>query len=296
MSELLPVSGAEESRITVTSSEQSPIDSPVVEIQDETPEETGDISDTSTDESAEEAEKQKPPKGVQKRLDELTREKYEERRRADAIQAQLERTIAIIERQSGAEKPVQHDVNAAPDPENYPEGDADISYIRDMARYEVRQEFEAQRALAERQKVVSEIEAREAEAKARYADYSEVVTDKTLYPITQKSPQLLEVIATHENGPDIAYYLGKNPKVALELAGMNPYHAAIKIGQILNTVTQPKSVTKSVPKAPPPVERIESIGAAPAASVEAKLAELEAIGTAEAYDKWRALKRGLNSR
>ena len=139
MTDTLPDAGAESPRYTVTTPESLQAEALASMHQDdnETPEPQGatdtaneaESSDPPADEHGDdEGDKPtKPPKGVQKRLDELTREKYEERRRADALQAQLERTIAMLERQSVPQQPAEEatDPNAAPDPDRYAGGEDD---------------------------------------------------------------------------------------------------------------------------------------------------------------------------
>jgi hypothetical protein len=253
-------------------------------------------SDPPADEQGdEEGDKPKPPpKGVQKRLDELTREKYEERRRADALQAQLERTIAMLDRQSGGEQQPQEqtvDTDGAPDPERYPEGENDRQYIRDLTRFEVRQEFAAQQARQEQQREITEIQAREQAARERYADYNEVVTGEALAPILKGNPQLIATLAKHEQGPDLAYYLATHPDEVQKLARIGHESALIRLGQLsiaIATPTEPPSEkAPKVSKAPAPITPIGAGGDPPSISFERKLADLEERGD---FDAWRKLK------
>lgn len=300
-----PVEGAAEPRITVTTYEDLQAEALASQPQDEpeTPEPEGatdtaeqaESSDPPADEPDEEAEKPKPSKGVQKRLDELTREKYEERRRADALQTQLERTIAMLERASGGEQPAeqqQPDPNGAPDPERYPEGENDRAYIRDLARFEVRQEMAAQQAKQEQMREIAAIQAREQAAREKYADYAEKVTTDALAPIIQGNPQLIATLAKHEQGPDLAYYLATHPEEVQTLSRIGHDMALIRIGQLTNAIATPtepagEKVPPKVSKAPEPIKPIGAGGDPPAVSLAARLAELEARGD---FDTWRKLK------
>jgi hypothetical protein len=301
-----PETGAAESGITTQTYDdlaaealagQSPDESETPEPEGaiDTAENSAESSEPPADEPDDEAEKPKPSKGVQKRLDELTREKYEERRRADALQTQLERTIAMLERASGGEQPAeqqQPDPDGAPDPERYPEGENDRQYIRDLTRHEVRQEFAAQQARQEHVREIAEVQAREQAARAKYSDYAEKVTTDALAPIIQANPKIIATLAKHEQGPDLAYYLATHPEEVQKLSRIGHESALIRLGQLsiaIATPTEPageKSPPK-VSKAPEPITPIGAGGDPPAVSMAARLAELEAKGD---FDAWRKLK------
>jgi hypothetical protein len=302
VTETLPAeSGAEAPRIVVTTpADQVAYAQSLVTVNEETPTEPaepdapepdeGSDSESSTEETETEA-KAKPPRGVQKRLDELTREKYDAQRRADAMQAQLDRAMAMLEQSRGgkAPEPAPVDVNAPPDPERYPEGELDRGYLRDMARHEARQELAMFQAEQERQRTVADIRTREDAARAKYADYNEVVSGERLAPLLQGNPGVVEILATHEQGPDLAYYLGSHPEELQALARMRPAHAAVRLGQLISTLTpqEPPATPRPVSKAPAPISPLRGSGAAPAINLDQQLEALEQAGN---YDAWRALK------
>ena len=308
MTDVIPESGAESPRYVGTTAEdlraealasmpQEEPESPEPEGATETADETAESSDPPTDEhDGEGEEKPKPSKGVQKRLDELTREKYDERRRADALQAQLERTIAMLEKQQGQPQQTEPAVNPndAPDPDRYPEGENDRQYIRDLARFEARQEIAEQQAIATRQREIAEIHSREEAARAKYEDYQAVVTPEAMAPILQRNPRVIDALAQHERGPDLAYYLAKHSEDLSAIAGSSFETALIRIGQLLAAIDAPKTPTAdrvpTVSKAPPPIKPIGG-GDPPAASFDAKLEALVAKGD---FDGWRKLKSSAN--
>jgi hypothetical protein len=232
-------------------------------------------------------------RGVGKRLAELTREREEARRQAAMAQAQVDRALQILERQLGNTAPAeqQSDSNAEPDPANYANGEADIAYLRDMARHEVRQEFAAEQARAEHRRQIAEIQAREQAAIARYPDYQDVVTAVALQPMVQGNPDLLRHIMLHEAGPDIAYQLASDHALQLKLAKMSPFDAGIALQGIINQ-PPPKVPLKLVPTAPEPITPIRGAGSAPAVS---RHQQLEAAIEAGDYDKWRKLRSAKGS-
>lgn len=296
-----PDSGAE-ARIVVTTPEDvtnKAIESEAAQANaldlDATPsEEPEEPSDPSTEEPGEEPDdkKGKPPKGVQKRLDELTREKYDQQRRAEAAEARLQQAMSMLERGNVPDpQPQTFDPSGPPNPLNYPEGELDVNFIRDVAKYEVRQEIQAARQEAEHQKTVVAIESREDAARARYADYNEIVNPQNLGPLLQNQ-DVFRTLAAHENGPDLAYYLGKNPSEVMSIAQMTPYNAAMRIGQLLASITPDAPSTKTASKAPPPISPIRGSGAAPAVNYEQRMQEAEDSGN---FDLWRKLKTARDS-
>jgi hypothetical protein len=89
---------------------------------------------------------------------------------------------------------------------------------------------------------------RAAEFKQRAADFDEVVTNPKL-PIT---PTMAETLFEMEDdGPALAYYLGKNPHEAARLASLSPPAAAIQMGRMAERLKAPARRTAS--SAPPPV-------------------------------------------
>ena len=298
-------SGAEAPRIVVTTSEDVTAKAIASEEkwrvpdldQDANPE-AGELPEPSTDtddESDDEPDdkKGKPPRGVQKRLDELTRQRHEATRRADALEMQLTEALKALNQ---GQPPAQHqphiDPNAPPDPQNYRAGDADVDFYRDMARWEARAEIQSMLQQAERAKTVETIASREDTARAKYQDYNDVVTPENLAPI-RANPDLFEVVASHEAGPELAYYLGKNPEEAIALSRMNPYQASIRLGQLIATLSpEATAPTRNVSRAPAPISPMRGNGASPAVNYEAKLAEAEQSGN---FDLWRKLKAAQKS-
>lgn len=87
-----------------------------------------------------------------------------------------------------------------------------------------------------------------------YADFDDVV-DQDL-PVNQA---MFESITDSELGPQIAYYLGKNPAEALRISKLSPMAAAREIGKIEAKVTPAEPPTEpvkpsSAPKPASPVK------------------------------------------
>jgi hypothetical protein len=93
-------------------------------------------------------------------------------------------------------------------------------------------------------------------AQAKYADFQEVVSNPTL----SINEGMAEFISDSDSGPDIAYFLGKNPSKAAEIASLSPIKAARELTRIeaeLSIKPQPKTSS-----APAPINPVGNRGGA----------------------------------
>ena len=97
---------------------------------------------------------------------------------------------------------------------------------------------------------------REEEARSKYDDFEQVAYNPNL-PITNV---MAETIQASDIGPDLAYYLGANPKEADRISRLSPFLQAKEIGRLeAKLVTEP--MTKQVSKAPEPISPVKPRGA-----------------------------------
>lgn len=89
------------------------------------------------------------------------------------------------------------------------------------------------------------------EALDRYDDYEQVVNNPNLH-ITDV---MATTIKASEKGPDVAYYLGTNPKEAARIARLSPYAQAMEIGKIEVKVASDPPVKKTS-SAPEPIKPV----------------------------------------
>jgi hypothetical protein len=119
------------------------------------------------------------------------------------------------------------------------------------------EELLAQREL-ERQKMdlLEAYHDREEEARGKYDDFEQVAYNPKL-PI---SNAMAETIQASDMGPDIAYYLGSNPKEAARIASLNsPILQAKEIGKIEAKMAS-EPVLRKTTSAPPPIAPISGRG------------------------------------
>lgn len=193
----------------------------------------------------------KEPKGVQKRLDELTRNWRE-------AQRQNERLLALLE-QRGKTTPQEQ-------PKAQPKTFKDFGYDENAYREYLHQEARAEAAKAakeEASKWRQEQEAQQRRAKfderaAKFAatnpEYAEVISGAW-----DCSQSMAEAIEDSEEGPAIAFYLAQNPEIASQLSRLGPVQSGREIDRIERKLVEErkKAAEKPVSQAPPPPPKIE---------------------------------------
>lgn len=229
------------------------------------------------DDSSASDEPEKPKaKGVQKRIDELVRQREEEK-------AEKLRLLAIVE---GYNKP-------KPEPEAKPEVDdsgpqkptresfgTTDEYVAALADYadakatwssekavkealagEARKS--EQRQIAESHKATQEAYAKRVEdATKEYPDYKEVAES----PDVTVSIPMAHAILQSEHGPKIAYHLGKNPEEAKRISQLSPPVQLMEMGLIVARLTAP-----AAKEAPAPLKPVVSAAPKPLKPLESKI-------------------------
>jgi hypothetical protein len=106
-----------------------------------------------------------------------------------------------------------------------------------------------QRHIQEQQMQIQEAyHDREEEARAKYDDFEQVAYNPNI-PITTV---MAETIKASDVGPDVAYYLGSNPKEADRISRLTPYLQAKELGKIeVKLADNPP--TKKTSSAPAPI-------------------------------------------
>jgi len=235
--------------------ELAPADGAPVEVESPaTPDEAADKQPT---DDASAIEQPRDPKGrfvnpeVQARIDKKTWEAHEAQRQSDYWRERAERA------EQAANKPVEP---IAPQKKptlesvGYDEAkydDAMVEYLSAQALARVDKhlnEREQQQQAVKRQET---FQTRQAEFAATVDDYDAVVYN----PRNAISPSMADNIAESDIGPQLAYYLGKNPEVARQIAALPARAASRELGKIEAKLTAPKAAP-AVTKAPPPPPKI----------------------------------------
>ena len=176
-----------------------------------------------------------------------------QRAREKAQRLEIENEILrrqLVERGVPKEEPKKAVSTDAPNPDDFEDHDA---YIAARARYEVRQELQAEREKEESQRRLSSWQERVSEVKkdAEYDDFDDVVQGAPA-PSEAVAAELLE----SPIGPKIAYYLGTNQDEYEKINRMKPRDAARAIWSIEQKLKEPVKAqpkTTSAPRPPTPV-------------------------------------------
>lgn len=208
---------------------------------------------------ADDAAAQRPRnKGVGKRIDELTREKYDALRERDHWREQALRN----QRQPEPRQEQASQTEQASDKPTMEQHGFDVAAYTE-ALYEWHKQQDAKSA-----QKAKEAESEQERAK-RYQDSVQAFAEQhpdfhdVFHGGVPVSEPMAEAITEADNPAAIAYYLGQNPEEAARIAAMTPTGASRAIGRIeakLESQAAPAAVeqarqpeTKTVTKAPPPV-------------------------------------------
>ncbi|ATS39256.1 MULTISPECIES: hypothetical protein [Xanthomonas] len=209
---------------------------------------------------------QRQNKGVGKRINELTREKYEALRRAEAAERRAQELEQQGQPHATGKDPVQSDSRPTLDQFNY---DQD-AYLEALTDWRVSQRLNERDSQQQVQQKRHQEQERQREFQGRLASFEAENPGKweaaTKAPINFTEP-MLEVIASSEVGPSIAVYLAENLDRADEISRMTPYAQAAALGRIEASVSAPKPPQipphpKTVTKAPAVVPTIHGTAVA----------------------------------
>lgn len=135
-----------------------------------------------------------------------------------------------------------------PSPDYFDTPEAYAEALAEKRAEEIVQKRELQR---QQEEVFKAYEDREEVARSKYDDFDQIVSNPRL-PVTDVMAQ---VIWLSEIGPEIAYYLGNNPKKAEQIFHMPPLAQAKEIGKIESKLADNPPVRKST-SAPPPIKPV----------------------------------------
>lgn len=229
---------------------------------------------------------------VQKRINELTREKYDNARLADQRGYELERERTerqrleseIAELRKSATSQVATDTFPTLEQYGYDEGKfqaAVATHIAKITREQgaaaAQEVIKAERAAEAARRAGETWATKEAEFIKSKPDYVEKVQQARTLPITQEMQQILQ---GHDLGPQIAYHLVENREAALAIARLPLATQLMEVGRIAERLAAAKAAPKPpVSQAPSPVPKVEG-GEAPG-HVRVDSADSDALSDAE---------------
>ena len=222
----------------------------------------------------------KKAKGVQKRLDELVKQREEAERRAEAEKAEKLRLLALLE-QSKPPQPPEHVEKTEPqrptrtefdDPDAYDE--ALIRYAEERAQWVAEQHIAQERAALEQKSAeeranaaadaaMAKFREREAQFKSNTPDFETVAQrDDVTVSLT-----MAQVIIESEVGPQLQYYLGSHPEEAARIHALPEAQQLREMGRIEGRLSAPPAPAP-ISAAPKPIKPIPAVTEPPAVDPE----------------------------
>ena len=165
-----------------------------------------------------------------------------------AIGKRLAREQRKWEREQAARQTVPVAPKEMPSIDNFESTDA---YAEALALRKAEELIAQRDRQKEQAQVVEAYSEREEKARDKYDDFEDVVYN----PKLRITDVMAESIQSSDNGPDLAYWLGSNPKEAERIARLSPILQAKEIGKIEVRLSDNPPVKKST-SAPTPISPV----------------------------------------
>jgi len=124
-------------------------------------------------------------------------------------------------------------------------------YVEALTTSKAQQIVQQQQFEKQRQELLGSYHDKEEVARDKYEDFEQVAYNPKL-PITDVMAQAIQA---SDNGPEVAYFLGTNPKEAARIANLQPFLQAKEIGR-LEAKLAFEPVTKKTSNAPAPISPV----------------------------------------
>jgi hypothetical protein len=211
------------------------------------------------DHEGEEPSSEKPRKSVKARLDEVIRQRNEERSERRALEARLA-ALEANRQQIQQESPKPQATADAPDPSTYEYGALDDRYINDMIDFKAKQLISEHLASTSQQLQVNHAatvkmnKAREIVDKGAkvHDDFEEVVFQGGMRGDYRLDEPTFDALSEAENPHEIIYELANNPREAARVASMSPAQQAKYVFLKDAEFTQKAKAPRAPKAAPPP--------------------------------------------
>ena len=226
------------------------------------------------------AERQKAERkvsGIQKRLNELTRDKYAERQARESLERQNQELLSILKT---GRQPVEQQADGRPQQSQFTDY---AEFVRADAVWNATQA--AKTLIEQERRVLHETTQRttaantEAAAAAAYQqrmaaaakaipDFEETMADADTIEVPTP---VLNMIRRLDNGPQIAYHMVKNPELAKQFFTQPPEMHGVLLGQLSSTLKGSAKVSNAPPPGQPARSKTGS-GSEPPTDADAYMA------------------------
>lgn len=207
------------------------------------PAETEETAESTEPENQEPAESSRPRKGVQSRIDQLVREREEWKRQAlQGVQLQMP-------------EPQTAEASSYPD---LPKPDIDQfdtydGWVEAMTDWRFQVNARKSKEVYQRQAFEQHKNAWHQEAETKYDDWYDVFGSNNTLTI---SDIMADVLMNGDNGIDVAYFLGKNPKEAKRIFNLPPSRQAYELGKLEMKLSSNPPPQRNQTKAPKPTSPV----------------------------------------
>ena len=190
------------------------------------------------------------PEVAENQVEQVEEKKYSQAEIDAMIGKRLAREQRKWEREQ-AQRSAETQIVKAPAASSVDQFESPEAYAEALA-YQKAEELIAKREAAKQQSAVLEsYHDLEEEARNKYDDFEQVAYNPKL-PVTNV---MAETIQSSEIGPELAYYLGSNPKEAERISRMSPLSQAKEIGKIEAKLVSAPPVKKTT-SAPAPISPV----------------------------------------
>lgn len=231
------------------------VEQATVEIQEESaPSEEAKAEEQAQSEPEDKAEKEG---GVQKRINELTKQRYEEARRAQEAEERAkayEQRLAEVEQKNAqgqwqAQQPKIEDYDYDHDrwTQAYQSWHSQGVQIAQQAQQESQRQLHAQQEQLKKQ---SEVSRKVAEAQTKYPDFIEKLNSPDVPSLAQMNQTAYEAMVDSDSMGEIAYYLASNPAEVYRFQDMTPIRAVKEIAMLESRLNAAPAKITAAP-APP---------------------------------------------
>ena len=169
----------------------------------------------------------------------------------EELDAAIGKRLAREQRKWEREQRLAAEAQAKQAPAELPPADqfeSTEAYAEALAERKAQELIAKREAERQQSEMIEAYHEREEEARNKYDDFEQVAYNPKL-PITNV---MAETIQSSDIGPDVAYYLGSNPKEADRISKLSPFLQAKEIGRIeAKLVAEP--VTRKTSSAPAPI-------------------------------------------
>ena len=203
------------------------------------------------------SERSAKPNGAQKRIDELT---WHRRNLERDVAHWRELALKNMQQPAAPESKPEAKPSKKLADFNYDE-EAFSEYLvehaadkaAEKAAAKLREQQEQERKQSSRKDNETKFREREAKFRAEAEDYEDIAY---MAPIND----IVDVVMAMDEGPRIAYYLGKNPETAARINSLPPHLAAVELGRLDAKLATEREQAKAKPvsKAPPPPPKIDA--------------------------------------